>query len=77
MGLPVKTQLGAGEGGAYGAAIVAGVGAGIWRSVDEAAKMLTVETVTQPIPENTEKYDRIIKTYSGLYQDLKQRFRTV
>lgn len=77
MGVPVKTLRGAGEGGAYGAAVVAGVGAGVWRSVDEAAKLLTVETVTQPIPENVELYDRIIKTYSGLYQDLKQRFRTV
>ena len=38
---------------------------------------LHVETVTLPIPENVEVYDRIIKTYSGLYQDLKQRFRTV
>jgi xylulokinase len=77
MGVPVKTQRGAGEGGAYGAAVVAGVGAGVWRSVDEAAKLLTVETVTQPIPENVEAYNRIIKTYSGLYEDLKQRFRTV
>jgi len=77
MGVPVKTLRGAGEGGAYGAAVVAGVGAGVWRSVDEAAKLLTVETVTQPIPENVELYDRIIKTYSGLYQDLKQRFRTM
>ena len=77
MGLPVKTQRGAGEGGAYGAAVIAGVGAGVWSSVDEAAKMLTVETVTQPIPENVEVYDRIIRTYFGLYGDLKQRFRTV
>ena len=47
----------------------------MWRSVDEAAKLLTVETVTQPIPENVEIYDRILRTYSGLYGDLKQRFR--
>ena len=77
MGLPVKTLRGAAEGGAYGAAVVAGVGAGIWGSIEEAAQMLTVETVTQPVPENVEKYNSIIKTYSGLYQDLKQRFREI
>ena len=77
MGLPVKTLTGAAEGGAYGAAVVAGVGAGLWGSIEDAAKMLKVETVTQPIPENVEKYNKIIKTYSGLYQDLKQRFREV
>ena len=75
MGLPVKTLRGAAEGGAYGAAVVAGVGAGIWGSIEQAAQMLTVETVTQPIAENVEKYNSIIKTYSGLYQDLKHRFR--
>lgn len=75
MGLPVKTLIGAAEGGAYGAAVVAGVGAGIWRSIEHAAEMLTVETVTQPIPENVDKYNKMIKIYSGLYQDLKSRFR--
>jgi xylulokinase len=77
MGLPVKTLRGAAEGGAYGAAVVAGVGVGIWGSIEEAAQMLTVETVTQPIAENVEKYNSILKTYSGLYQDLKHRFREI
>lgn len=76
MGLPVKTLTGAAEGGAYGAAVVAGVGAGLWPSIEHAAEMLAVETVTEPIPENTEKYNEIFKTYSALYQDLKQRFRS-
>lgn len=75
MGLPVKTLTGAAEGGAYGAAVVAGVGAGIWESIEAAAKMLKVETITQPIPNNVEKYNKIFKTYSGLYDDLKLRFR--
>jgi len=72
--LPVKTLTGAAEGGAYGAAIVAGVGAGIWANVEEAAKTLTVETVTLPIPENVKLYDEILKTYKGLYVDLEGRF---
>ncbi len=75
MGLPVKTLIGAAEGGAYGAAVVAGVGAGIWKSIEHAAEMLSVDTVTQPIPENVEIYNKVFKNYSGLYQDLKARFR--
>jgi len=75
MGLPVKTLTGAAEGGAYGAAVVAGVGAGIWDSIEQASEMLAVETITQPIPENVKEYNRIFKVYSGLYQDLKLRFR--
>lgn len=75
MGLPVKTLQGAAEGGAYGAAVVAGVGAGLWKDIEQAAQMLSVETVTQPNPENVERYNKIIKTYSGLYQDVKHRFK--
>ncbi len=75
MGLPVKTLQGAAEGGAYGAAVVAGVGAGLWKDIEQAAQMLSVETVTEPIPENVEAYNSIIKTYSGLYQDVKHRFK--
>lgn len=72
--LPVKTLTGAAEGGAYGAAIVAGVGAKIWANVEEASKALTEETVTLPIKENVAKYEEIIKTYKGLYLDLEKRF---
>ncbi|MBN2878137.1 MAG: xylulokinase [Clostridia bacterium] len=72
--LPVKTLTGAAEGGAYGGAIVAGVGAGIWASVEEAAKSLTEETLTMPIAENVAKYEKILKTFKGLYTDLEKRF---
>jgi len=74
--LPVKTLTGAAEGGAYGAAVVAGVGAGIWANVEEAAKVLTEETLTMPIPENVAKYNEILKIYKGLYKDLEKRFDT-
>lgn len=72
--LPVKTLTGAAEGGAYGGAIVAGVGEGIWKNVEEAAKTLTEETLTLPILENVKKYEKILKTFKGLYKDLEKRF---
>lgn len=73
--LPVKTLTGAAEGGAYGAAVVAGVGAGVFTSIVEAAKMLAVETVTEPKRENFETYRRLHGIYTKLYTDLKDRFR--
>ena len=73
--LPVKTQTGAAEGGAYGAAVVAGVGAGVWTDIEDAAKALKDETLTQPIPENVAVYEKLYKTYRGLYADLKDRFK--
>jgi len=75
--LPVKTLTGAAEGGAYGGAVVAGVGAGVWANIEEAAKCLKVETVTQPIPENVYKLQRLYGVYQGLYQDLKMRFKSL
>jgi len=73
--LPVKTQTGAAEGGAYGAAVVAGVGAGVWRDIEHAAEALEDETLTMPIPENVAKYEKLYQTYQGLYADLKDRFK--
>lgn len=75
--LPVKTLTGAAEGGAYGAAIVAGVGAGVFKSVEAAAKLLNEETVTMPIKENTAVYEKLFGVYQGLYQDLKERFKAI
>lgn len=72
--LPVKTLTGAAEGGAYGAAIVAGVGTGVWNNIEHAAEILSVETVTEPVKENTEKYRKLHSIYRELYSDLKERF---
>jgi xylulokinase len=67
----VLTMSGSGEGGAYGAALVAGVGVGIWPNVEEAVKSLKVETTTSPIPKNVEIYDGLFGVYQNLYGNLK------
>ena len=54
--LPVYTMSASGEGGAYGAILVAGVGAGVWGSLEEAASIIKVETETLPIRENQKAY---------------------
>jgi xylulokinase len=70
----VLTMSGSGEGGAYGAALVAGTGVGIWPVVEEAVKSLKVETKTSPIPKNVEIYNRLFKVYQDLYSTLKGTF---
>ena len=69
--LPVYTMSAASEGGAYGAMMVAGVGAGVWGSLDEAIQVLKVETETLPNPETRAAYQDAYGKYSALYHALK------
>ncbi len=74
FGKEVLTVRASAEGGAYGAALVAGVGAGIWSSVEEAVKVLKIERRTSPIPQNTELYNKLFEIYQNLYSSLKPTF---
>ena len=69
--LPVYTMSAASEGGAYGAVMVAGVGAGIWKDLKEAAGIIKAETETHPIPENQPAYRDTYEIYCSLYKALK------
>ena len=66
------------EGPALGAALLAGVGAGVYRSVPEAcAQAITVTGMQAPNPENEAVYDRYYAVYQELYQALKPSFRKI
>ena len=69
--LPVYTMSAASEGGAYGAILVAGVGAGIWKNLGEAVKVIRAETETLPNPENQAAYNDTYEIYGKLYHALK------
>ena len=69
--LPVYTMSAASEGGAYGAIMVAGVGAGVWKNLSEAASIVHVETETLPNRENRKAYMDSFEIYSKLYPALK------
>jgi xylulokinase len=62
------------EGPAFGAALIAGVGAGVWPSVAAAcdAAIRVTETL-QPSPEGA-RYHAVRRVYADLYPDLKDRF---
>ncbi|MBC7251676.1 MAG: xylulokinase [Anaerolineae bacterium] len=66
------------EGAAYGAALLAGVGAGVYKDVAEACRQ-TIEVVqrTEPVPENTALYRELYPVYRTLYSALKPSFDQV
>jgi xylulokinase len=63
------------EGAAYGAAILAGVGAGAWSSVDEACdNVVRVATSIAPNQSNSKTMQRSYRTYRKIYPALHQAF---
>jgi xylulokinase len=62
----------------WGAALLAGVGAGIYSAVEEACKAtIRVLTSTEPQPENVKLYNAYYPVYRSLYGALKPAFDTV
>ena len=68
--LPVYTMSASGEGGAYGAVMVAAVGAGLRKDLADAASVLVAETETLPDPANREAYREAYAKYCMLYPAL-------
>lgn len=66
------------EGSAYGAALLAGVGTGVYGSVPEAcsATVLIVDRI-EPIAEKRAAYDQYYSVYRSLYRALKPAFDAV
>ncbi|MGQ9611165.1 MAG: FGGY-family carbohydrate kinase [bacterium] len=62
-------------GAAYRAAIVAGVGSGIWADFEEAASLLKVETVNHPEQKSFNIYDHYYSVYKSFYPLLKENFK--
>lgn len=63
------------EGGAYGAALLAGVGAGAWVDVSSACKACVKLTgSTLPDPKQMDAYRKSYKVFQGLYPALKSTF---
>lgn len=65
-------------GPAYGAAILASVGCGTYNTVSEAChSIIKITGKTEPIRENVEKYNKIYKIYTSLYDTLKGKFKEI
>ena len=74
---PVKTVKSK-EGPALGVAILAGVGAGLYPSVQEACDaMIQLNPAQEPIPENVPRYEAFYQVYRSLYPAMKDRFKAL
>jgi xylulokinase len=62
------------EGPAYGVALLAGVGTGVWSSVEQACCCMKETEKLTPRTKSADLYDRSYAVYSKLYGDLKDRF---
>jgi xylulokinase len=63
------------EGGAFGAALLAGVGVDAWPDVVTAChETIQITGKTDPNPETFETYRRAYQVYRGLYPLLKTTF---
>ncbi|HZW50506.1 MAG TPA: xylulokinase [Rudaea sp.] len=73
-GMPVEI-LGAEEGAAYGAGLLAGVGVGVWSSIEKACDVaVKVAQVVQPDSARVEIMNRRYDEYRALYPALKESF---
>jgi xylulokinase len=74
FGFPLST-IGIDEGPALGVALLAGVGAGIYNSVEEACSTVVKVSGTTPvISENAALYEKQYQVYRALYPALKDSF---
>lgn len=74
---PVATTVNT-EGPALGVAILAGVGAGLYPSVQEACRaMIHVNPAQQPIAENVPQYEKVYQVYEKLYPANREIFRAL
>ena len=70
-GLPVRRPT-AEEGPAYGAALLAGVAAGVYRDVAEACGVVTMEAgVVEPDRQKHRIYDELLGLYRSLYRSTR------
>lgn len=64
------------EGPALGVAILAGVGCGLYESVEKACEsMISADKSTSPLKERSEIYRKYHELYQELYQNLKESYK--
>ncbi|MCD4753826.1 MAG: xylulokinase [Anaerolineaceae bacterium] len=66
------------EGGAFGAALLAGVGVNVWKSIDQACKnTIQLTGSTPPMKDSVEAYQHHYDIYHSLYPTLKDTFQRI
>ncbi len=75
-GCPVSV-LTADEGGAFGAALLAGTGCGVYKSLDEACSVVKKKKAAEQSKECSEAYEPYYDLYKKLYMSLVGDFKTL
>lgn len=74
LGEEVVTVAGCEQGGAFGAALLAGVGTGGWSSLGEALEVVTEERVVRPDPAHRATYDEVFDVFRTIHPALAETF---
>jgi xylulokinase len=72
--IEVRTVTGAEEGGAFGAALLAGIGTGNWTSLDEATAVVQETSRTEPDTSVAGTYDALHGIHRRLFTALEPTF---
>ncbi|MGC5615105.1 xylulokinase [Georgenia sp. Z1491] len=72
LGREVVTQVGASEGGAYGAVLAAGVGTGLWADLTSALTQVKVEKTYVPDDDRHARYETIFGAHRRLHGALTE-----
>ncbi len=75
IGLPVYTVSMAEEGGAYGAALIAGMGLGIYKTPEVALSMLKRVKSVLPVPEDAALCRKTYAIYREIYPSMKHVYK--
>ena len=59
------------EGCSLGAAVVAGIGAGVFEDPSAISRFVHVESVSEPIPENAAQYEPLVDRFADAFRRLK------
>lgn len=77
-GFVICTEDGGSKGPAYGAAILAGVGAGIYSSIQEACDAFIEEDgITECDLKEAEEYEKFHKIYDRFYENIKENLHAL
>lgn len=77
LGREVVTVTGATEGGAYGAALTAGVGAGAWPDLGVALQQIAVEHTYTPAEDAVARYDVVFAAHRALFDAQRKTYELV
>lgn len=72
LGREVVTQVGASEGGAYGAVLAAGVGSGVWPDITSALTQVKIEKTYLPDDAAHAKYQTVFGAHRRLHGALTE-----